>query len=159
MPVDGLVSSARLLADDTVTHLAGRFANVLTALGVGRQERVSTLLGRCPELYTTVLGTLRSTRVLCPLFAAFGPEPVRQRLELGDARVLVTTEALYRRKVEENRQRLPRLDRVPGADLAHLREVAGGLVGPIGGHSAPPRSSRRRRRWKRTAAPRRPRRF
>ncbi|MFD6912300.1 acetate--CoA ligase [Streptomyces virginiae] len=109
-----------LAADGTVTHLTyaelggltGRFANVLTALGVGRQERVFTLLGRCPELYTTVLGTLRSARVLCPLFSAFGPEPVRQRLQLGDARVLVTTEALYRRKVEENRQRLPRLDHV-----------------------------------------------
>ncbi|WP_405443240.1 acetate--CoA ligase [Streptomyces avidinii] len=120
-----------IAADDTVTHLTyaelggltGRFANVLTALGVGRQERVFTLLGRCPELYTTVLGTLRSARVLCPLFSAFGPEPVRQRLELGDARVLVTTEALYRRKVEENRQRLPRLDHVL-------------LVGPV--HDPPP---------------------
>ncbi|TDU74704.1 AMP-binding protein [Streptomyces sp. KS 21] len=67
-------------ADDTVTHLTyaelgsltGRFANVLTALGVGRQERVFTLLGRCPELYATVLGTLRSARVLCPLFSARG---------------------------------------------------------------------------------------
>ncbi|MEU6395522.1 acetate--CoA ligase [Streptomyces cinnamoneus] len=120
-----------IAADDTVTHLTyaelgsvtGRFANVLTALGVGRQERVFTLLGRCTELYTTVLGTLRSARVLCPLFSAFGPEPVRQRLELGDARVLVTTEALYRRKVEENRQRLPRLDHVL-------------LVGPV--HNQPP---------------------
>ncbi|MFE2476032.1 acetate--CoA ligase [Streptomyces sp. NPDC059389] len=106
--------------DDTVTHLTyaelggltGRFANVLTSLGVGRQERVFTLLGRCPELYTTVLGTLRSARVLCPLFSAFGPEPVHRRLELGDARVLVTTEALYRRKVEESRHRLPHLDHV-----------------------------------------------
>lgn len=120
-----------IAADDTVTRLTyaelggltGRFANVLTALGVGRQEGVFTLLGRCPELYTTVLGTLRSARVLCPLFSAFGPEPVRQRLELGDARVLVTTEALYRRKVEENRQRLPRLDHVL-------------LVGPV--HDPPP---------------------
>ncbi|RPK43026.1 Acetyl-coenzyme A synthetase [Streptomyces sp. ADI91-18] len=109
-----------IAADDTVTHLTygelggltGRFANALTTLGVGRQERVFILLGRCPELYVTVLGTLRSARVLCPLFSAFGPEPVRQRLELGDARVLVTTEALYRRKVEENRHRLPHLDHV-----------------------------------------------
>ncbi|WP_327418544.1 acetate--CoA ligase [Streptomyces sp. NBC_01233] len=120
-----------IAADETVTRLTyaelgsltSRFANALTALGLARQERVFTLLGRCPELYTTVLGTLRSARVLCPLFSAFGPEPVRQRLELGDARVLVTTEALYRRKVEENRQRLPRLDHVL-------------LVGPV--HDPPP---------------------
>nr|WTB31005.1 acetate--CoA ligase [Streptomyces sp. NBC_00830] len=107
-------------ADDMVTAisygelacLTGRFANALTAMGVARQEMVFTLLGRCPELYATVLGTLRSARVLCPLFSAFGPEPVRQRLELGDARVLVTTEELYRRKVEENRHRLPCLEHV-----------------------------------------------
>lgn len=109
-----------IAANDTVTRisygelagLTGRFANALTSMGVARQEMVFTLLGRCPELYATVLGTLRSARVLCPLFSAFGPEPVRQRLDLGGARVLVTTEELYRRKVAENRNRLPHLDHV-----------------------------------------------
>ncbi|MFH8475762.1 acetate--CoA ligase [Streptomyces sp. NPDC018000] len=109
-----------IAADDTVTRisydelagLTARFANALTSMGVARQEMVFTLLGRCPALYATVLGTLRSARVLCPLFSAFGPEPVRQRLELGGARVLVTTQELYRRKVEENRHRLPRLEHV-----------------------------------------------
>ncbi|MER6610388.1 acetate--CoA ligase [Streptomyces sp. NPDC000927] len=95
-----------------LARLTGRFANALTFMGVARQERVFTLLGRCPELYTTVLGTLRGARVLCPLFSAFGPEPVRQRLALGDARVLVTTEELYRRKVADNRHRLPSLEHV-----------------------------------------------
>lgn len=71
-----------------------RFANVLRSLGVGHGDRVFTLLGRCPELYTTVLGTLKNTSVLCPLFAAFGPDPVAQRLRLGDAQVLVTTAVL-----------------------------------------------------------------
>ncbi|WP_069169239.1 acetate--CoA ligase [Streptomyces griseus] len=96
-----------------------RFANVLGALGVGRGDRVFTLLGRCPELYTAVLGTLKNTGVLCPLFSAFGPDPVEQRLRLGDARVLVTTAALYRRKVAARRPSLPGLEHVvivgPGA--------------------------------------------
>ncbi|MFD8624990.1 acetate--CoA ligase [Streptomyces hygroscopicus] len=101
----------------TVTYAAlarrtARFANVLRALGVGRGDRVFTLLGRCPELYTAVLGTLKNTSVLCPLFSAFGPDPVEQRLRLGDARVLVTTAALYRRKVAERRASLPGLDHV-----------------------------------------------
>ncbi|MEU5152576.1 acetate--CoA ligase [Streptomyces yangpuensis] len=107
-------------SDDSVTHVsyaeladgASRFANVLVGLGTAPGERVFTLMGRCRELYATVLGTLRARRVLCPLFAAFGPEPVRQRLALGDARVLVTTEALYRRKVEEIRHTLPGLTHV-----------------------------------------------
>nr|WP_317617352.1 AMP-binding protein [Streptomyces sp. San01] len=77
-----------------LAHRTDRFANVLRSLGVGRGDRVFTLLGRCPELYTAVLGTLKNTSVLCPLFSAFGPDPVGQRLRLGDARVLVTTAAL-----------------------------------------------------------------
>ncbi|MFD8589658.1 acetate--CoA ligase [Streptomyces sp. NPDC059637] len=91
---------------------SARFANVLRGLGVGRGDRVFTLLGRCPELYETALGTLKNTSVLCPLFSAFGPEPVRQRMRLGGARVLVTTGELYRRKVAGIRQELPGLEHV-----------------------------------------------
>ncbi|MFE1441121.1 acetate--CoA ligase [Streptomyces sp. NPDC058739] len=103
-----------------LSRASARFANVLQSLGVGRGDRVFTLLGRCPELYFTVLGTLKNTSVLCPLFSAFGPDPVEQRLRLGDARVLVTTAALYRRKVAERRASLPGLEHVlivgPGAE-------------------------------------------
>ncbi|MFF4585679.1 acetate--CoA ligase [Streptomyces sp. NPDC001388] len=113
--------------DDSVTTVTyaelarrtARFANVLRSLGVGGGDRVFTLLGRCPELYTAVLGTLKNTSVVCPLFSAFGPDPVAQRLRLGDARVLVTTAALYRRKVAERRASVPGLEHVlivgPGA--------------------------------------------
>ncbi|HTK16584.1 MAG TPA: AMP-binding protein, partial [Acidimicrobiia bacterium] len=89
-----------------------RFANVLRSLGVEAGDRVYTLLGRVPDLHIAVLGALKLGAVVSPLFSAFGPEPVRQRLVLGDARVLVTTAALYRRKVE------PIRDQVPG--LAHV---------------------------------------
>jgi acetyl-CoA synthetase len=91
---------------------ADRFANVLTTLGVKPGERVFVLAGRIPELYVAALGTLKHGSVFCPLFSAFGPEPIEQRLRLGDARVLVTTTALYRRKVAELRWRLPRLAHV-----------------------------------------------
>jgi acetyl-CoA synthetase len=49
------------------------------------------LAGRVPELYVSVLGTLKYGAVACPLFSAFGPEPIRQRLDIGGGRVLVTT--------------------------------------------------------------------
>ncbi|MGW3151370.1 acetate--CoA ligase [Streptomyces sp. NPDC001177] len=89
-----------------------RFADVLRTLGIGHGDRVVTLLGRCPELYTVVLGTLKNTSVLCPLFSAFGPDPVAQRLTLSDAQVLVTTAELYRRKVAGQRERLAALRHV-----------------------------------------------
>ena len=89
-----------------------RFANVIRQLGVGKGDRVFTLLGRCPELYVSMLGTLKNVSVFSPLFSAFGPEPVRQRLSIGDASVLVTTTAFYRRKVEPIRTGVPGLRHV-----------------------------------------------
>ena len=59
---------------------ARRFANVLRRLGVQRGDCVASLLGRVPPLYAAVLGTLAAGAVYCPLFSAFGPEPVKTRL-------------------------------------------------------------------------------
>jgi acetyl-CoA synthetase len=92
--------------------LTNRFASGLSALGVSKGERVVTLLGRVPELYVAALGTLKHRAVYCPLFSAFGPEPVQSRLSLGSARVLVTTPALYRKKVRASRASLPALEHV-----------------------------------------------
>jgi acetyl-CoA synthetase len=89
-----------------------RFANVLQRLSVGKGERVFLLAGRVPELYISALGALKNGSVFCPLFSAFGPEPIRQRLSIGDGRVLVTTVALYKRKIAELRSSLPNLQHV-----------------------------------------------
>ena len=89
-----------------------RFANALGALGVQPGERVFVLMGRLPELYVAVLGALKARCVVVPLFSAFGPEPIATRAEMGDARVLVTTPELYRRKLQGLRLRLPGLKHV-----------------------------------------------
>jgi acetyl-CoA synthetase len=93
-------------------ELTNRFANVLQDLGVQKGDRVFTLAGRVPELYITALGTLKHRSIFCPLFSAFGPEPIRARLTIGGARVLVTTEPLYERKVKAIRSSLPCLEHV-----------------------------------------------
>ena len=88
---------------------AARFANVLRAHGIGVGDRMFLLSGRVPALYAATLGALKAGVVASPLFAAFGPEPVRARMEIGGASVLVTTEAQYRRKVAEWRAEMPGL--------------------------------------------------
>ena len=92
-----------------LSALTNRFANLLKNLGVGKGDRIFLLAGRVPELYISALGTLKNGSVFCPLFSAFGPEPIRQRLSIGDGQVLVTTAPLYKRKVAELRASLPGL--------------------------------------------------
>jgi acetyl-CoA synthetase len=103
-----------------------RFAGVLRGLGVQPPDLVFLLLPRRPELYVAALGAMKARCPVAPLFPAFGPEPIRQRLQLGDGRVLVTTDALYRRRVR------PIVDEVPG--LEHVLLVDGPTDGVDGDH-------------------------
>jgi acetyl-CoA synthetase len=98
--------------------LSNRFANILRQLSIGEGERVFVLAGRIPDLYMAALGTLKNKSVFCPLFSAFGPEPVFQRLSRGEARVLVTTQRQYSHKVAGRRDELPHLQFVLLTDVA-----------------------------------------
>ncbi|MBI4198304.1 MAG: AMP-binding protein, partial [Chloroflexi bacterium] len=71
-----------------------RFANVLRGLGVQRGDRVFTFLDRVPEHYFAVFGILKAGAIAGPLFSAFGPDPVRDRLLDSGAKVLVTSPEL-----------------------------------------------------------------
>jgi len=139
----------RFLAQDVAAHdftyaqlheVTNRFANLLCRLGIGAGDRVATLLGSVPELYIAALGALKNRCVFCPLYAAFGPEPVRVRLSLSGARVLVTTEALFRRKIQPQLDALPSLEYVlvsqPSPDIlsSPLCRDLSGLI-----HGADPR--------------------
>ncbi|MGD9862129.1 MAG: acetate--CoA ligase [Pseudodonghicola sp.] len=95
-----------------LAEMSARFANVLRAHGIGRGDSLFVLLGRVPELYAAALGTLKTGAVFTPLFSAFGPEPIRTRMEIAGARVLVTTPAIYRRKIAPWRHELPSLELV-----------------------------------------------
>jgi acetyl-CoA synthetase len=108
----GKAGERRELSYADLAAATNRFANALGALGVQPGERVFVLMGRLPELYVAVLGALKARCVVSPLFSAFGPEPIATRAEMGDARVLVTTPELYRRKVQGLRERLPGLKHV-----------------------------------------------
>lgn len=121
----GKEGEARDITYRELSGLTSRFANVLDRLGVAAGETVYVLSGRIPELYVAALGSLKHRSVFCPLFSAFGPEPIRARLRIGQGRVLVTTRELYERKVAALRDALP--------DLQHVLIVGGGeppIAGP-----------------------------
>jgi acetyl-CoA synthetase len=113
----GSEDSTREFTYGDLKGLSNRFANILKGLGGGKGDTVSVLAGRIPELYIAALGTLKNTSVFCPLFSAFGPEPLYQRLSRGDAKVLVTTERYYRQKISQLRDTLPNLRHVLLVDV------------------------------------------
>ncbi|MFO0192059.1 MAG: acetate--CoA ligase [Planctomycetia bacterium] len=109
-----------------------RFAYALGSLGIAAGDRVCVMADRIPELVIAALGTLKVRGVFMPLFAAFGPEPIRARVEIGRPRVLVTTQSLYRRKVATIRERLASIEHV-----MLVRDEAGSLpAGTIDFHEA-----------------------
>ncbi len=108
----GRKGASRAITYGELAAESSRFAGALASLGVEPGERVFACCGRVPELYVAALGTFKRGAVFAPLFSAFGPEPLRQRLALGSGRVLVTTPSLYRRKIEPLRSQLPELEHV-----------------------------------------------
>jgi len=101
--------------DITYARLArqtNRFADAMGRHGFGPGTGVATLAGRIPDLYVAALGTLKAHGTFTPLFSAFGPDPIAQRMNLGRIKILVTTPLLYRRKVASILDRLPHLELV-----------------------------------------------
>ena len=102
--------------------LSNRFANVYRSLGVRKGDAVFVLCGRIPELYAAVLGGLKCGAAVSPLFAAFGPEPLKTRINLGRGKVLVTTRSLYERRVRKVAAEMPTLRHVLQLPLIHISE-------------------------------------
>jgi acetyl-CoA synthetase len=77
-----------------------RFAGVLMALGVGRGDRVATLMGKSIDLVTVLLGIWRVGAVYVPLFTAFAADAVRSRLQSAGVK-LVVADAVQSAKVPD----------------------------------------------------------
>lgn len=105
-------ASPRTFTYDQLAAQTNRFCNVLHSLGIAKGDRVFILAGRIPELYIALVGGLKFGAVISPLFSAFGPEPIITRVNLGGATVLLTTDALFERKIGPWRARMPTLKHV-----------------------------------------------
>ena len=79
---------------------AARFGNFLREQGVQPGDRVAGLMPRTVELLIAILGTWRIGAVYQPLFTAFGPKAIEQRLGCSKARWIVT-DALNRPKLDD----------------------------------------------------------
>lgn len=98
---------------------AARVANMLDGLGIGKGAVVAGLLPRIPELIATILGAWRVGAAYQPLFTAFGPKAIEQRLKTSEAALVVTT--------TEQRAKLDTVDGCPR--IATVRGPDETLVG------------------------------
>ena len=96
----GSDGGSRSVSYEYLKEQSARFANMLKAQGVGPGDRVACLLPRVPELLVTMLGTLRAGAVYQPLFTAFGPKAIEQRLAGSEAKLIVT-DAANRPKLDD----------------------------------------------------------
>ena len=76
---------------------SNKFANVLQSLGIQKGDRVFIYMERLPELYIAFFGILKAGAIAGPLFSAFGPDPVKDRMMDSEAKVLVTQPDLRRK--------------------------------------------------------------
>jgi len=119
----GAQGARRQITYRDLAALSNRFANVFRSLGLAKGDVVFVLCGRIPELYAAVLGGLKCGAAVSPLFSAFGPEPLKTRINLGAGKVLVTTEALYERKVKKVAGEMPTLKHVLRVDSEGARAL------------------------------------
>jgi acetyl-CoA synthetase len=71
-----------------------RFAMALKTLGIQKGDRVFVFLERVPELFVSIFSILRAGAIAGPLFSAFGPEAIQDRLQDSGAVMVITSPAL-----------------------------------------------------------------
>ncbi|WP_433946248.1 acetate--CoA ligase [Paenibacillus sp. SN-8-1] len=94
---------------EELSNLSNKFANVLRNLGIHKGDRVFVFMPRTPELYVSILGTIKVGAVVGPLFEAFMETAVKDRLEDSGAVAIVTTPSLLSRI---KRDELPELQHI-----------------------------------------------
>jgi acetyl-CoA synthetase len=68
----------------------------LSALGVGRGDRVALLLPNIAEAVFVILAAARLGGIVVPLYSGFGPDPIATRISLCGAKVVVACDGFIR---------------------------------------------------------------
>jgi acetyl-CoA synthetase len=77
--------------------MTGRFANVLKSIGVEKGDVVGIYMPMLPETPAAMLACARIGATHNVVFGGFSVEAVKERMEVSDAKVLVTADATLRR--------------------------------------------------------------
>jgi acetyl-CoA synthetase len=94
-----------------IADMANRLGNALKDFGVRKSDRVFIFLPRVPELYAATIAVAKIGAVAGPLFSAFGPDALKDRLLDSGAKIVITN-ALLKEKIDQVRSQLPDLEQV-----------------------------------------------
>jgi acetyl-CoA synthetase len=89
-----------------IKRQSDKLANALRGIGINKGDRVFLFLPRIPELYISIIAIAKIGAVAGPMFSAFGPGAVKDRLLDSEAKALITTPELNQR-VNEVQEELP----------------------------------------------------
>jgi len=107
--------AVRRYSFDDIKALSNRFANVLTAHGLARGDRLGILLPQAPETAVAHVAAYKAGLIAVPLFTLFGEDALEYRLSNSGAAALVTDRAGLA-KIAAIRDRLPALRHVYAID-------------------------------------------
>lgn len=106
----------------------GRLASGLRKLGIGKGDVVAIYMPNLPETFAAFFAILKVGAIVMPLFSGFGPDPIRSRLNHGEAKAVITANGTWRRGapaplksvLDEALQAAPSVQHVIVADRAGL---------------------------------------
>jgi len=93
---DGGPAVLKLTYNDLLERVS-RFANVLKSKGVKKGDVVTIYMGMVPELAVAMLACARIGAVHSIIFGGFSAQAIRDRVEDGDSKLLVTCDGSWRR--------------------------------------------------------------
>jgi acetyl-CoA synthetase len=83
-----------------IASASNRLANGLHELGIKKGDRVFVFLPRIPELYISTIAIAKLGAIAGPLFSAFGPDALRDRLVDSGAKAIITSSG-QKKKLDE----------------------------------------------------------
>ena len=89
-----------------------KFSNYLNNLKIKQSSRIFIFLPKVPEMYFSILGTIKHGSIAIPLFEAFQEQGLELRLNRGEANVLITDSELAKRIPKDIHKKIPTLKNI-----------------------------------------------
>jgi acetyl-CoA synthetase len=90
-------SDVRKLTYEELYKEVNRFANALKELGVTKGDRVGIYMPMVPEIVIGFLAVIKIGAISIPIFSGFGGHALASRLDIAEAKILLTADGSVRR--------------------------------------------------------------